>query len=279
VLEHVPRGSRASVSLALGRVLTNFCSLKTWESLRDLLGFAKTVLAAPKRGGVRRMPAVEREVILRANAIGCSPFEDLWARSSTTGRGQTAKSKLPPKPKDGDTAHTAIPDNQVSRICSLVAEGAISKACKHLLSTGLYDPADPRVSRTQHDLHPHSPPRWIPPPWGRTSTAFLDFIGTGQPGEQQTGCRPSPQPLGGSHLVREGAPPAYARLTSKTACARRMHPPRHPSWGHLTPLSVCAWMGTYRQWLPRIFVPPIWCHSENRQTSHQKPQWTSAQWR
>jgi RNA polymerase subunit RPABC4/transcription elongation factor Spt4 len=96
VLEHVPRGCRASVSQALGRVLSNFNTLKTWESLRDLLGFGKAVLAAPKRGGHRRLPALEREIILRANAIGCSPFEDVWARSQAPSRPPGPKSKIPP---------------------------------------------------------------------------------------------------------------------------------------------------------------------------------------
>ena len=39
-----------------------------------------------------------------------------------------------------------------------MAEGALSKACKHLLSTGLWDPADTRVAAKLQDLHPVVPP-------------------------------------------------------------------------------------------------------------------------
>ena len=46
------------------------------------------------------------------------------------------------------------------RIRTLVAEGALSKACKHMLSKGLYDPADPRVWAKLQELHPRAP-HWI----------------------------------------------------------------------------------------------------------------------
>jgi hypothetical protein len=212
VLEHVPRGSRASVSMALARLLTNFCSLKTWESLRDLLGFAKAVLAAPKRGGVRRMPAVEREVIIRANVIGCSPFAEVWERSSLSGRAPPQRSKLPTTQQGQGLARVSIPEDQVSRICSLVAEGAISKACKHLLSTGLYDPTDPRVSRKLQDLHPQGPPPDISA-LGVDLDTLPALTGTCPPKAQPIGYKPFPQPSGASHRVQEVAPPVYGPPT------------------------------------------------------------------
>ena len=155
VLEHVPRGCRASVLQALGRVLHNFCTMKTWESLRDLLGFGKAILAAPKRGGHRRLPALEREVILRANALGTSSFEDLWARTAVPAKASKPKSRVPRSETIAPPqAHQAIPEDVVSRVSALVGEGALSKACKVLLSTGVWDPEDPRVSRKLQDLHP-----------------------------------------------------------------------------------------------------------------------------
>ena len=47
VMDHVPMGCRAAVLAALARCLKQFCDRQTWEGLWDLLGFAKTVLAAP----------------------------------------------------------------------------------------------------------------------------------------------------------------------------------------------------------------------------------------
>ena len=165
VLEHVPRGCRASVLQALGRVLHNFCTHRTWESLRDLLGFGKAVLAAPKRGGHRRLQALEREVILRANALGTSSFEALWARTATPGKAGKPKSRLPRL--DATTphhSHQVVPEEVVSRVSALVGEGALSKACKVLLSTGVWDPEDPRVSRKLQDLHPVTGPPDLSPP-------------------------------------------------------------------------------------------------------------------
>ena len=158
VLEHVPRGCRAAVLQALGRVLGNFCAQRTWESLRDLLGFGKVVLAAPPRGGRRRLPALEREIILRANALGNSPLEALWARS--TPRKTTSRKSTKPLPRVDESVPTqddALPENIVSRVTSLVAEGALSKACKHMVSNGLWDTADFRVQRKLQDLHPLAP--------------------------------------------------------------------------------------------------------------------------
>ena len=123
--------------------------------MRDLLGFGKTVLAAPGRGGHRRLPALEREIVLRANAIGVAPFHALWARTSPPPKKVKVQSRVPPSPDS--SSDDVQPSNMVSRVTALVAEGALSKACKHLLSTGLWDPEDPRVARKLQDLHPVAP--------------------------------------------------------------------------------------------------------------------------
>ena len=143
---------------ALGRVLGAFCEQRTWESLRDLLGFGKVVLAAPPRGGRRRLPALEREIILRANALGNTPLEALWARSTPGRRAPRTSTRLPAVGADtSSTTDGALPEQMISRVTSLVAEGALSKACKHMVSKGIWDCADFKVQRKLQDLHPTAP--------------------------------------------------------------------------------------------------------------------------
>ena len=50
-----------------------------------------------------------------------------------------------------------LPEGLISRIRTLAGEGALSKACKHLLSNGLADPGHAGVARRLQDLHPCSP--------------------------------------------------------------------------------------------------------------------------
>jgi hypothetical protein len=139
-----------------------------------LLGFGKAVLAAPKRGGHRRLQALEREVILRANALGTSSFEALWARTATPGKAGKPKSRLPRL--DATTphhSHQVVPEEVVSRVSALVGEGALSKACKVLLSTGVWDPEDSRVSRKLQDLHPVTGPPDLSPQALESDLALL----------------------------------------------------------------------------------------------------------
>ena len=102
-----------------------------------MLGFGKAVIAAPKRGGHRRLQALEREVILRANALGTSSFEALWARTATPGKAGKPKS-WPPRldATTPDHYHQFVPEEVVSRVSALVGERAFSKACKVLFSPG-----------------------------------------------------------------------------------------------------------------------------------------------
>ena len=84
-------------------------------------------------------------------------FEDLWARTAPGPRKKRQTMQLrraaPDSPPDD-----VLPERDISRVCSLVGEGAISKACKHLISVGLWDTENPEVARKLQDLHPQAPP-------------------------------------------------------------------------------------------------------------------------
>lgn len=82
-------------------------------------------------------------------------FEDLWQRS--------APRRLPQRnlrasvnrlvDEEGEGTHRAARDPFVNRVCRLVGEGAYSKACKHLVSAGIFE-SHPRVLEKLRALHP-----------------------------------------------------------------------------------------------------------------------------
>ena len=92
---------------AYARFLKQFCENQTWKALRDLLGFAKTVLAAPDRRGRLRTQAVARDVDTRAGLIGVSDFGTLWERTTQQKKVGTRRGPIRP---DGDMAERAQDD-------------------------------------------------------------------------------------------------------------------------------------------------------------------------
>ena len=148
-------GCRAASFGALGRCLKQFCANQTWEGLRDVLGFAKTVLVAPDRRGRLRAQTLAREVDRRASLLGTSDFGTLW--TMTEPKRALGRSKHIRREEPQDLAERAQGESFCRTVQKLVGEGAFSKACKHLLSKGVHDSTDPEVQAKLRDLHPTSP--------------------------------------------------------------------------------------------------------------------------
>ena len=152
VMDTIPPGARTAVLSALGRVIANFTQDRTWENLRALVGFAKVVLASPDRSGRKHLPSITREVSGRALTYGVGSFEDLWNRTTPPARRQKKVRTHFNKPDDKEADERFI-----SRVCQLVGSGAFSKACKHLVSAGTFNPDSDHIREKLRSLHPEEP--------------------------------------------------------------------------------------------------------------------------
>ena len=116
-----------------------------------------------------------------------SAVEDLWrALASHPGPTPRRSERTPvgkkrPHPtssrldtSDADLARTGDPKT-VGTVRALAADGAYSKALKHLTSEGMLDPNDPSIVEQLRTLHPTGCPPPIQPPRIRSCQASVDM--------------------------------------------------------------------------------------------------------
>ena len=198
-------GARGACGKALGYLLRNLCTLKTWDALSRLLLFPKYVLQMPARWGTKHRNSNLRSIIQRAQAIMEHPIPDLWAELNSSPLPRRSARKRTRPPSDGE-APDPYDEFLEGRLQSLIAEGALGKAAKHLVSEGIHEPGDPTVTAALRDLHPQ--PDNLPtfpdcPSWGEClledsgerrkliKEAILSF---------PAGCAPGPSGLRPRHL-------------------------------------------------------------------------------
>ena len=151
-IRHIPMGARAACGKSLGHLLRSLCVLQTWDSLQRLLLFAKWVLQPPPRWGRKHRMGNVRAIINRTTDILERPLHELWSELNA----QHTPRRSNRKRQRQDTLEQ-YDESLESRLQSLIGEGALGKAAKHLISEGVHDPCDPKVLETLRLLHPQPP--------------------------------------------------------------------------------------------------------------------------
>ena len=151
-IRHIPMGARASCGKSLGHLLRSLCVLRTWDSLQRLLLFAKWVLQPPPRWGRKHRMGNVRAIINRTTDILDRPLPELW--SELNAQQMPRRSNRKRQRQDTLEQYDDVLEGQLQ---SLIGEGALGKAAKHLVSEGIHDPCDPKVLEILRLLHPQPP--------------------------------------------------------------------------------------------------------------------------
>ena len=153
-LLHIPRQARELVAMALAATLRHFVHSPSWESLQRLLAFPKIILAPLDRGGRSHWHVVSKTVQKRAQRYMDDTVEISWAQ--TRRKAKTPAPQLRTR-QQHQNAESLQSKALLDRVESLVAQGAVSKACSLLSSDGIMDAKDPAVLEELRRLHPHEP--------------------------------------------------------------------------------------------------------------------------
>lgn len=160
-VRHIPSMCRAAIADELAKLVSEVAVVTpTWEALHQLMCFPKMVLQSSKRGGLKHPHKTAHDVDRRLRCFQTGQREALWKEATAQGGMAT--------PKGVRTRHQTrmeedgeLPPSLVGRIRALIEEGALSKATKLLVSTGLADSQDPAVKKALVDLHPPSLPHLV----------------------------------------------------------------------------------------------------------------------
>ena len=172
-MRHLPSGCRHEFADLLGQLLMRVARHPTWEAAYALVALPKMVLGTCNRRGRQHVRQVQLAVARRLSMFAEGRTAELWAEATSrmpkgTKPRTRARECAGPKANDLD-----LPASVVTTIKGLVEEGALSKAAKQLISRGLADASDPKVSAKLRDLHPDGPqvqlgtaelPDSLPPP-------------------------------------------------------------------------------------------------------------------
>ena len=161
-VRHIPAMCRSAVASELARLVREVAvPVPTWEALHRLLCFPKLVLRSSGRGGSKHQRQAALDLDKRLRLFQAGQLDTLWTE---------ARALAEKKPKDQPAKTRArarmeeegvMPGSQVVAIRTLVEEGALSKATKLLVSTGLANSQDPDVERVLRDLHPQAQPHLV----------------------------------------------------------------------------------------------------------------------
>ena len=199
-LAHIPEKALPAVTESFLRVLTSFNDQLSPLSLQDLLLWPTAVLPVPARGGKGLWERNVRQLVRAA--------QDYPLQASGTPR-PVLGAQAPP-PRRTRQASGSISEETKRSVKAAVQDGALSLAARQLLSSGLADTSDPRVTQRLADLHPPEPFLIIPPgsagplpppfhlPPG--SLERLDLITAGLR-SFRPGSKPGPSGLRPAHLL------------------------------------------------------------------------------
>ena len=161
-VRHIPAMCRASIADELANLVKDVAlPIPTWEALHRLMCFPKLVLLSSQRGGKKHQHQVAHVMVCRLQRFRAGQFAPLWAETLKQAQ-RDAPSSMRTRQQSRQEEEDELPASDVGRIRTLVEEGALSKATKQLLPTGLADSRDPRVQRALVDLHPPSQPHLAP---------------------------------------------------------------------------------------------------------------------
>ena len=153
-VRHIPGACRRGVAASLSSLISAFVHCQSWEALHRLQCFPKLVLRAPKRAGKKHAKQLALDIARRLRLFEANQMATLWVEATTVVH-QAKPTRTRAQVRE---QQEALPKSVVQTIRGLVEEGALSKAAKHLLSTGLADASDPAVVKRLQGLHPNAPP-------------------------------------------------------------------------------------------------------------------------
>ena len=154
-VRHIPAMCRQSVAAELARLVNEVAvPVPTWEAVHRLTCFPKLVLSSSGRGGAKHQRKAAHDMEQRLKLFQTGQLSQLWAeaRARTQGRPVVAPRRTRGRARIEEDG--TMPESQVESIRALVEEGALAKAAKMLLSTGLADAQDPTVEGKLRALHP-----------------------------------------------------------------------------------------------------------------------------
>ena len=146
VRSSVPAGARDAWSRCLVIALSDIVAHRDARSWTDLLTLPALVLAAPSRGGRRHTVRADADTRRRCLDWINGVRGDLWSPE----RGRRGRPRPGP---DADMAGDALPESVVSRVSTLIQEGALRRACAALLQDPPVSPSGDVVSSLRA-LHP-----------------------------------------------------------------------------------------------------------------------------
>ena len=153
-VRRIPGACRRGVAACLCSLVSAFTQNPSWESLHSLQCFPKLVLRAPKRAGKAHTKQLAADIARRLRMFEAGHVATLWTEATTVlQRDKPIRTRAQAKETEGQ-----LPRGVIQAIRGLVEEGALSKAAKHLLSTGLADADDPVVLERLRTLHPQAAP-------------------------------------------------------------------------------------------------------------------------
>ena len=152
-VRHIPNACRGPVSSCLSSLLEAFVLQRSWEALHRLQCFPKLVLRSSKRAGKAHAKQIASDIQRRLRLFNGGHLATLWSEATTVAqRPKVVRTRAQVQAQEG------LSPGAIRTIHSLVEEGALSKAAKHLLSEGLADASDPSVLERLRALHPTAPP-------------------------------------------------------------------------------------------------------------------------
>ena len=161
-IRHIPAMCRSAVANELARLVREAAAtVPTWEAFHRLMCFPKLVLRSSGRAGRKHQQQAAHDVDRRLRLFQTGQLEQLWAEvkafCARTPAEQPARTRARARMEEDGI----MPAAQVGKIRSLVEEGALSKATKLLVSTGLANSQDPEVERLLRQLHPPALPHLV----------------------------------------------------------------------------------------------------------------------
>ena len=161
-VRHIPAMCRAAVADELAKLVGEVAAPSpTWEALHKLMCFPKLVLRSSNRGGHKHQHHVAHDLERRLRCFQAGQLADLWREAQAQSR-KVAPDRVRTRQQARLEEDGELPASQVGRIRALIEEGALSKATKLLLSTGLANSSDPSVRQALMDLHPPAQPHLVP---------------------------------------------------------------------------------------------------------------------
>ena len=161
-IRHIPAMCRSTVANELARLVRDVAvPVPTWEALHLLMCFPKLVLRSSGRGGRRHQRQAAHDLDGRLRHFQSGRLDVLWAEVQAVVHRTPSEHQARTRASARMEEEGIMPRSLVGKIQSLVEEGALSKASKLLLSTGLANSQEPGVERVLRDLHPPALPHLV----------------------------------------------------------------------------------------------------------------------